>query len=220
MKSATAAIVAHVQSAPVAKTSAVSTFARFVLGDIKGGEHAKAYRMETIRAAIEQMFKGNYSPITEAATLTEGKAKKARAYHAGFATFGVVGTDTKKVTYVGRLDAADNKEARDRIESLTEHHTATFFAAFDAVMAEKAVKKSPPAETPAPAPAASTVAEQAPAEQDADDLRAELATEQEEAVFKVVAMLKLGHLSAEHVLLIETTLAAHRTAPVQELATA
>lgn len=218
MKSATAAIVAHVQSAPVAKTSAVSTFARFVLGDIKGGEHAKAYRMETIRAAIEQMFKGNYSPITEAATLTEGKAKKARAYHAGFATFGVVGTDTKKVDYVGRLDAADNKGARDRIESLTEHHTATFFAAFDAVMAEKAVKKAP-AETPAPAPAASTVAEEAATEQDADTLRAELATEQEDAVYKVVAMLKLGHLSADHINLIAAALAAH-TAPVQELATA
>lgn len=219
MKSATAAIVAHVQTAPATKV-AVSTFARFVLGDIKGGEHAKAYRTDTIRAAIEQMFKGNYSPITEAATLTEGKAKKARAYAAGFATFGVVGTDVKKVEYKGKLDSKENKEARDRIDSLTAHHTANFFIAFDAVMAEKPVKKAAPVAAPAPAP--EPAPEQAAPADELESLRAELVAEQDEAVFKVVAMLKLGHLSAEHVDLIAATLAQYSAAkaPAEELATA
>ena len=54
----------------------VSLFAQFVQGDIKGGAHAHAFRTATIRSAIEQMFKGNYSTITEASTLTEGKAKR------------------------------------------------------------------------------------------------------------------------------------------------
>lgn len=123
----------------------VSAFARFVQGDIKGGADAHAFRIETIRNAVEQMFKGNYDPINEAATLTEGKAKKARAYHAGFATFGKVGGegegDVRKVAYVGKLTANENKPARERIASLTEHHTAEFFRAFDKVMAEKSEAK-------------------------------------------------------------------------------
>lgn len=141
----------------------VSSLARFVQGDIKGGEHAHSFRKETITHAIEQMFKGNYSPITEAASLTEGKAKKARAYHAGFATFGVIGEDTKKVAYSGALTLAGNAGARDQIASQTKVSAGAFFAAFDAVMAEKPVKKAAPvkaeaapAPTPAPAQAPET----------------------------------------------------------------
>lgn len=129
-------------STVTAPKALVSMFARFVQGDIKGGAHAHAFRVETIRNAIEQMFKGNYSPINEASALTEGKAKKSRAYHAGFATFGVIGTDTVKVSYIGALNSAANVEKREEIATKTEQATNKFFAAFDAVMAEKAEPKA------------------------------------------------------------------------------
>lgn len=199
----------------------VSTLARFVQGDIKGGEHAHAYRTEVIRTAIEQMFKGNYSPITEAAALTEGKAKKARAYHAGFATFGVIGTDIKKVDYVGRFDAPENKLARDQVASLTEHHTCEFFRAFDVVMAEKAAPKAKavPA-APAAAPAATPEAETTSEEQTADEIRHLLAVEQDEAICKVVALLNVGMLTSDQLALLTeaVTAAAKRTesAPAAE----
>lgn len=184
-------------TAPVA---IVSLFAQFVQGDIKGGAHAHAFRMATIRTAVEQMFKGNYSPIAEAAALTEGKAKKARAYHAGFATFGVVGTDTKKVDYVGKLDSVANKEVRAVIEQKTHAATAAFFVAYDAVMSEKAAPKAKTA--PAPAPAAETAPAPAPVAETADDLRHALAVEQDEAVAKVAALINMGALTGEQMDLI------------------
>lgn len=136
----------------IAKTL-VSSFARFVQGDIKGGEHAHAYRKEIIASAIEQAYKGNYSPITEAQTLTEGKAKKARAYAAGFAALGVIGDadGIKKVDYKGALNANENKAAREEIANKTAASTTAFFAAFDVVMAEKAEPKAKKATASAPA---------------------------------------------------------------------
>ncbi len=136
----------------------ISLLAQFVQGDIKGGEHATAFRVTTITTAIEQMLKGNYSPIMEAATLTEGKAKKARAYHAGFATFGVIGTDTKKVDYVGALNSAANVLARNQIASQTKVLAGQFFVAFDAVMAEKPTPKAKAAPAPSVTPAAPVAA--------------------------------------------------------------
>lgn len=173
----------------------VSLFAQFVQGDIKGGEHAHAYRTATIRSAIEQMFKGNYSPITEAAALTEGKAKKARAYHAGFATFGVVGTDTKKVDYIGALNSASNKSARDVIEQKTHAATVAFFGAYDAVMAEKAVPKAKTA--PAPAPVVDTPSATPEAAADADAVRHNAAVAQDNAVLALVNMLNQNMLTGE-----------------------
>lgn len=171
----------------------VSLFAQFVQGDIKGGAHAHAFRTATIRSAIEQMFKGNYSTITEASTLTEGKAKKARAYHAGFATFGVVGEDTKKVDYVGKLDGKANKEARATIEQKTHAATAAFFVAFDAVMAEKAEPKAKtvPA-TPAAAPAAAPALALAPV---ADTAQHDAAVQVDDTVASMVAMIANGVLT-------------------------
>lgn len=174
----------------------VSLFAQFVNGDIKGGQHAHAYRVATIQNAIEQMFKGNYSPITEAAALTEGKAKKARAYHAGFATFGVIGKDTKKVDYKGALNSADNKQVRDMIESQTKIATGVFFAAFDAVMAEKATPKTPKVETVAP------VADEHGREQDVSEQEAaaRVASAEQDAdmlIMSVVSMLNNAVLSAD-----------------------
>lgn len=137
-------------TAPVAL---VSSFARFVAGDIKGGAAAHAYRVEIIRSALEQMFKGNYQDIREAATLTVGKSKKARAYHAGFAALGDIGTEetNSKVPYIGKLTAPENKPVREQIALRTEAATLAFFGAFDVVMAEKSEVKETKAKDTAPA---------------------------------------------------------------------
>lgn len=173
----------------------VSLFAQFVQGDIKGGTHAHAYRVATIRSAVEQLFKGNYSPINEAKALTEGKAKKARAYAAGFASFGVVGTDTKKIDYKGALTSAENKDVRAVIEQKTHSATAAFFVAFDAVMAEKPAPKSAPVKVESPSVnsgAADPVAELTPV---ADAARHDAAVLVDSAVDSMVAMLANGTLT-------------------------
>ena len=193
----------------ITKAPLVSLFAQFVQGDIKGGVHAHAFRTATIRSAVEQMFKGNYSPITEAATLTEGKAKKARAYAAGFATFGVVGTDVKKVDYMGKLDSATNKEVRAIIDQKTHAATEAFFVAFDAVMAEKATpkEKAPVAETaPAPAPAPAPVAELAPVASD-EDKRHLQAVQLDEAVTSRANMIATGMLTGAQLDLLSDAMA-------------
>lgn len=171
----------------------VSSFAQFVQGDIKGGAHAHAYRISIIRLAIEQAFKGNYTPIGEASTLTEGKAKKARAYHAGFATFGADGI--KKVSYIGALNGNDNKAAREEIAAKTDAACNAFFVAFDAVIAEKAPAKAKAEPAPAPAPAPDTGTEGEPVEIDADTVRHNMAVEQDEMVCKLVALVNLGMLT-------------------------
>jgi hypothetical protein len=199
------------------KQTPVSLFAQFVQGDIKGGAHAQAFRTTTIRNAVEQMFKGNYSPITEAAALTEGKAKKARAYQAGFATFGVVGTDVKKVDYKGKLDSAENKDVRAKIEQLTHAATVAFFVAFDAVMAEKAAPKAKsepaPAAAPAPAPVAS---DDDVALVDASDSHS-IAVELDDAVESMVAAIAGGMLTGAQLDAIYEACAARYTAQALEL---
>lgn len=167
----------------------VSMFARFVQGDIKGGAHAHAFRVETIRNAIEQMFKGNYSPINEASALTEGKAKKSRAYHAGFATFGVIGTDTVKVSYIGALNSAGNVDKREEIANKTEQAANAFFAAFDIIMAEKAEPKAKK-ET---APVAETASEETAPVVASETHNA--AVSLDNAVQTMIAMLNTGALT-------------------------
>jgi hypothetical protein len=145
----------------VALKAPVSLFAQFTLGDVKGGEHAHAYRKSVVRTAIEQAYKGNYSPLTEALGVVAGKSKKSRAYLAGFAAAGV-STDAalstiKKVPYKGALSGADNADARAAIERLTAESTAAFFAAFDTVMAEPAKAKKAKEEADTGAAAADPV---------------------------------------------------------------
>lgn len=177
----------------ITKIAPVSSFARFVQGDIKGGEHAHAYRKEVIANAIEQAFKGNYSPITEAQSLTEGKAKKARAYAAGFAALGPIGSTNAdgvgvvKVAYKGALNAHENKVARDEIAAKTAASMCAFFVAFDAVMAEKAAPKSPKA--PSAPKDAST--------DDADQQRHAAAVALDDSVTSMEAMLRTGALTGE-----------------------
>lgn len=178
-----------------AEIKLVSSLAQFVQGDIKGGAHAHAYRVSVIRSAIEQAFKGNYTPITEAATLTAGKAKKARAYHAGFATFGADGLS--KVNYIGKLNDHTNKAAREAIEANTHNACAAFFVAFDAVMAEKAEPKAKaPAPAPAPVPVADVV-DSGDTEVTDDDVRHAMAVVQDETVCKIVALINQGMLTGQ-----------------------
>jgi hypothetical protein len=194
-------------ASPKATPALVSSLARFVQGDIKGGEFAIAFRKETIRSALEQMFKGNYSPITEAAALTDGKAKKARAYHAGFATLGVIGTDSKKVDYVGPLASPANKGARDAIDSATQHATANFFAAFDVVMAEKAAPKAAKVKTEAtPAQAGATEADTGAGTEAEPSLDPEVMGAA--AVATVIAMIRNGVLTADQLEAIDDALEA------------
>lgn len=125
----------------------LSKLALFVTGDIKGGTAAHAYRMDVIRTAIEQCFKGNYSPMREAITLATGKTKKARAYHAGFSMFNITADDAgmlSKVDYQGALNSHENKAARDAIADKTHHAAIAFEVSFSAVMAEKPVPKTAP----------------------------------------------------------------------------
>ncbi len=190
-------------ASPKAAPSLVSSLARFVIGDIKGGQHAIAFRTETIRNALEQMFKGNYSPITEAATLSNGRVKKARAYHAGFATLGVIGTDTKKIDYTGPLASPDNKAARDAIDSATKHACANFFVAFDAVMAEKAAPKAVKAPVVAPVTEAASAAVDAPD----DDVVIDTAVMSAAAVATVLDMIRNGVLTADQLEAIDNALA-------------
>lgn len=145
----------------------ISQFAQFTVGDIKGGAYAQSYRITAISNALEQLFKGNYEPIREAAAHTEGKSKKARAYAAGFAALGVVGTDEQatKVTYVGKLTDPTNRSAREAIAQRTDAAVARFFSAFDVVMAEKTERKAAPA-APADAAPVATPAAAAPASVD------------------------------------------------------
>lgn len=187
-------------------TAPVSAFARYVAGDIKGGAIAHAFRVETIRAALEQMFKGNYSPITEASALADGKVKKARAYHAGFATLGVIGTDSKKVDYVGALTLPANKSAREAIDSKTHHATIAFFAAFDVVMAEKAAPKEKKTPAPEAVAAVAEANEAADNEKLVSAVRAEMATEQSLVVESVIAMIRGGLLSVDQLTAIDEAL--------------
>lgn len=190
-------------ASPKAAPSLVSSLARFVIGDIKGGEHAVNFRKETIRTALEQMFKGNYSPITEAAALTEGKAKKARAYHAGFATLGVVGSDTKKIAYVGALTLPENKPVRDAIDSATQHACANFFIAFDTVMAEKAAPKAKKEAVAAPALTATAT----PETETDDEPSLDAAAMGAAAVATVLAMIRNGVLTPDQLEAIDEALA-------------
>jgi hypothetical protein len=180
----------------MAEVKLVSSFARFVLGDIKGGDAAHAYRKEVMATAIEQAYKGNYSPITEAMTLTEGKAKKARAYAAGFAALGKIGDvdGIIKVQYIGSLNSHENKSAREEIAAKTSASVNAFFAAFDVVMAEKAEKKAKKAES---APVAGAGDATTAPVLSADEQRHNAAVALDESVTRMETSLRAGMLTGE-----------------------
>lgn len=209
----------------------VHALARFVQGDIKGGAHAHAFRIDTIRTAIEQAYKGNTDALAEAAALSDGKAKKARAYHAGFAAVqselleGAINPAycMKRVPYMGKLSAPENKAARDLIEQGTARSVAAFFAAFDAVISVKPAPKAKTVPAPAPAPvdALPAISNDSEAD-DSDTVQAIMALEQEriDMVAKVVAMVRNGTLSAEELEALDMALTEAAVDPASAYPTA
>ena len=215
-----------------AAAAPLSALALFVNGDIKGGAHAHAFRVATMRNAIEQALKGNADPMKEAAALADGKAKKARAYHAGFAA---VQTEVleggapnpaycmARVQYKGALTLAENKGARELIADKTHHCAIAFFAAFDAVMAVKPVKKVAPVVAPvvaASAPVAAPAPVDAPAlalaasapvdapEAEGESTYTEVELSVPDAVDTMLTMIKGGMLNTAELALLNAALTA------------
>lgn len=192
----------------------VSAFARFTLADIKGGEAAHAFRLSQVALAVEQALKGNFDPMREASTLTEGKAKKARAYHAGFAAIakgvadGAFGAPTAtgqlgRVSYIGALTNPENADARKTIATHAATALRLFDTAFVATMAEKAAPKAKavaPVATPAPA-TTSTEQDDAPALVQAEEVEVDV------LVDTVCTALTMGMLTPEQVEMIQLALA-------------
>lgn len=128
--------------------------ARFVVGDIRGGKDAHAYRMEQIGGAIRQALQGNWQPVAEAQRLSTGDSVKARAYRMAFDAAGVVQDANdpmhegnvsilRKVAYVGKLDSPDNVAARATIKEQGAARAESFSAAFLKFLADdQAAKKA------------------------------------------------------------------------------
>lgn len=193
----------------------VSQFAQFVASDVKGGEAANLFRRNMVTTAFEQAFKGNYSPLTESLALCEGKAKKARAYLAGFVAAGVhadpLQSTVKKVAYKGALASAENEGARAEIAAKTASAVSAFFTAFDTVMAEppkaKKAKEEPAADTGASAGAGGDeTGAAAPAPEGAS---AAPTVTTDALVDTVTTALEMGMLTPEQVGMIRAALAAH-----------
>lgn len=155
----------EVMTGKVKSVAPQSALARFIFGDLKGGEHKHNYAMSVIRAAIEQAYKGNTRDIPEALALCTGKAAKARAYQAGFHA---IADMVAPVKYTGKLADADNASVRDAIASATNHAACEFEIAYlataenikiEAAFNRKAKTKAAPA---VEAPAVEAVAESAP----------------------------------------------------------
>lgn len=143
----------EVMSGNVKSIAPQSALARFIFGDLKGGEHKHNYAMSVIRSAIEQAYKGNTRDIPEAVALCEGKSIKAKAYHAGFHAIADMVTSVK---YTGKLDSKDNAEVRALISTNTDSAFAAFERDYLAVFADakaeaKAKKEAKAASAGAPA---------------------------------------------------------------------
>lgn len=102
----------EVMAGKVPSVAPQSHLARFIAGEIKGGETKHDYAMTVIHGAIEQALKGNQRDIPEAVKLCTGKSVKSRAYLAGFH---VIADSVKPHTYEGKLADAVNAPVRERI---------------------------------------------------------------------------------------------------------
>ncbi len=175
--------------------------ARYVLADLKGGEVKHNYLMSVIATAIHEALKGNARDIKEAIALTQGKAKKARAYHAGFAAI----ADLAPVKYKGKLDAAENKAVREQIATTAQALEFAFEGAYLVVVNEPTVpkaKKSDPA--PAKVVTATTDENGAPA-MTVDTVVVDIS----QAVDAVADALKLGMVEPGELATIRAALLAY-----------
>lgn len=182
---------------------AQSALARFIVGDLKGGEFKHDFAMSMIRAAIEQAYKGNQRDIPEAMALCTGKSAKARAYHAGFHA---IADMVKPLTYAGKLADAGNASVREDIANQTQHASCEFEIAYLATVENikveatfarkaKAKAKTTPA-TAAPATAAPVA--------DADTITVDIGT----SVDAVVQALDGGLLNADELAALDKAIKA------------
>lgn len=205
-----------------ADTAPQSQVARFVHGDIKGGESMHDFRMSVITTAIMEALKGNARNINEASAQAVGKTKRARSYLAGFQSIvtlldgterAPVGADGKAVVraeyaYKGKYDSADNAAVRAFIEGRAAHFAAEFEIAFLAVLnapkAEKTEKTDTKGDETGAAAGDETMASDAPA---ADAPMVEVGLTM--AVEAVVLAIQQGVLEADEYAMLRAALAAY-----------
>lgn len=182
----------------VAPVVAQSQLARYVQADIKGGDFKLSFLQSLITLAVTEAYKNNGRAITEAATFAQGRAKKARAYHAGLAAIG----ECKPIAYKGKYDSADNAPIREEINLKAQAACARFTEAFNTVMAEKAAPKASK-----PAPEAAPEASAAPVMVLDGDIVETVEIDANAPVQVVADLLAGGMLSAADVLTIRAALA-------------
>lgn len=184
-----------------------SKLAMFVHAELKGGEAKRNFVMSIISSAIVQALKGNSRDIPEAIKFCAGKAKKARAFMAGFQA---IANDLSPVKYEGKFDAATNAAARAEVVARSASLEFDFKAAYLSVMDEKPEPKAPKAksatEGDATAEGDATTTTAAPvatinAERAVVDVAA--------AVDAVAAAMSSGLLDAAELQIIRMALMAH-----------
>lgn len=203
---------------------AQSQFARFVVADLKGKEHAHAFRMSLVSAAIEEALKGNFNPIREAREHAIGKSRKAAAYQAGFtaalaaaAAFYPPTTDGSpyagkgaggilKVEYTGRLDAASNAPAREAIAM----QTGIIAAAFERGYTEHDAKAAAEAKAKAAENKAKKEAKAAAEQQDAPEpVPASVEMDVSDIIDHAVAAIQQGLVTGDEVTILRAALASY-----------
>lgn len=121
----------EVMAGTVPSTAPQSHLARFIAGELKGGETKHDYAMSVVHTAIEQALKGNQRDIPEAVKLCTGKAIKAKAYQAGFHA---IADSVKPLTYEGKLADAVNAPVRAQIADHGRAMACEFELAYLAVL--------------------------------------------------------------------------------------
>lgn len=141
-------------SGKVATAAPQSHLARFIAGELKGGETKHNYAMSVIHSAIEQALKGNQRDIPEATKLCVGKAVKARAYLAGFH---VIADSVKPIAYTGKLADAANAPVRtliaDHARAMACEFEVAFLATIENAKVEAAFVRAAKAKAAPAAPA-------------------------------------------------------------------
>lgn len=193
-------------SGKVATVSTLSHLARFIAGELKGGETKHDYAMGVVHGAIEQALKGNCRDIPEATKLCGGKSVKARAYLAGFH---VIADSVKPIPYTGKLADASNAAVRSQIHddarALACEFEVAYLATVQHAKVEAAFNKQAKAKT-APAVAAATSDETAPADAPVMAVEAvvvDIAT----SVEAVVQAMQAGLLDASELTMLRAALA-------------
>jgi hypothetical protein len=196
-------------SGNVAVINPQSHIARFIFGELKGGEHKHDYSMGIVRTAIQQALQGNTRDIPEAVKLCTGKSVKARAYLAGFH---VIADSVKPMAYQGKLADKENVLVRQQIidhaQFLSCEFEVAYLATIENAKIEAAFNKKAKAKTApvvaAPADAANEAVAPASAPvMSVDSVVVDIAT----SVDAVVQALQAGMLSAHEIEMLALALA-------------